>query len=64
MQFYSNTQFTQLIIYFSAREGKGVIIAPDTVKNQLMSKYHLSKDITFSFFSSFVIPKGSPLKVS
>ena len=53
-----------MILYFSVREGKGVIIAPDTVKNQLMSEHHFSKDTIFSFFTSFVLPKRSPLKVS
>ena len=52
--------------YFGFRvdEGQGVLIAPDTYKEELMNEYHWGKESEYSAFSSFLLPKGSPLKVS
>ena len=62
--FKYSISLTDYYVHFSVREGKGVVVAPDAFKNELMNEHHFSKEIIFSFFTSFVLPKGSPLKVS
>ena len=49
--------------HFRIREG-GVTIGSDTYKEVLMNEYHYSPENQYTTFSSFILPKGSPLKVS
>ena len=48
---------------FRVKEDQGVMIVPDTYKEELINEYHWGRESEYSAFSSFVLPKGSPLKV-
>ena len=52
-----------LHIDFRVKEDQGVLIVPDTYKEELINEYHWGRESEYSAFSSFVLPKGSPLKV-
>ena len=51
-------------MYFRVREDQGVLIVPETYKEELLYDYHWGLESEYTAFTSFVLPKGSPLKVS
>ena len=55
--------WTNSMNHFRIREG-GVTIGSDTYKEVLMNEYHYSPENQYTTFSSIILPKGSPLKVS
>jgi hypothetical protein len=57
------TCYCLMFLYFRTAAGKATVIGTNLVKAREINNYHFAKEHVADAFSSFVLPKHSPLKV-